>query len=107
MKENIAGLMAASATEHKLAVIVKFKAKYLCDESLALADKAFPETKNGYIEISVFFRYMEEIFILNVPKERPILHTTNPLATLENRTIHIENRTILPRAERQVGTKSE
>lgn len=47
MKENIAGLMAASATEHKLAVIVKFKAKYLCDESLALADKAFPKTKNG------------------------------------------------------------
>jgi hypothetical protein len=101
-KENTTVLMACSAFGQKMPPLIVFKAKNIWDAWIATQPKEFPDTtyaatQNGWMETDVFVNYLENSFIPNATKHRPILLIYDGHSTHINErviTSHQQNRCV-------------
>ncbi|XP_066258180.1 uncharacterized protein [Euwallacea similis] len=102
-RENIAVLMAASASGDKVPPLIIFKGKNIWDQWQASENSGYPgttyaATNNGWMEVEVFQNYFPKSFLKTIGTDRPVLlifdgHSTHltirliEIASQENVTI--------------------
>lgn len=77
-KENITVLTTVSATGKKNSPLIVFKGKHMWDQWIANTDDydfeiSYAASSRGWMEPTIFYNYMEKVFIPALGHERPVL----------------------------------